>query len=142
MRLICVPSFFLPDIYANPKYQQMTTTNTRWPFLTHIRYLNRDYLGIVQNSDANFLHMYVIESNMTAEQKRELLVCGELYWWGSNRLVPINVFLGERFRPFRPYLKSFSQKEVQVESGPVPSLDTLINRRSKKRTVQLVKSAS
>jgi hypothetical protein len=99
-------------------------------------------VGIVQNSDANFLHMYVIESNMTADEKREFLACGEIYWWGSNRMVPINVFLGERFRPFKGYLKSFSQKEVSVESGPVPSLDTLINKRSKKRTVQLVKSAS
>jgi hypothetical protein len=117
-------------------------TTNRWPFLTHIRYLNKDYYGIVQNSDVNFLHMYVIEANMTPEQKLEFLTCGELYWWGSNRQIPINVFLGSRFRPFREYLKSFSQKEVTVESGPVLCMDTLINRRSKKRTVQLVKKES
>ena len=119
-----------------------TLVDPRWPYLTHIKYLNKDYFGIVQNSDTNFLHMYVIDQTMSTENKQEFMNCGELYWWGSNRQVPINVFLGSRFKIFRGYLKSFSQKEVQVQSGPVPSLETLINRRSKKRTVQLVKSTS
>lgn len=120
----------------------MTTTNQRWPYLTHIKYLNKDYVGIVQNSDANFVHMYVIDQTMSDDQKKEFMACGELYWWGSNRQVPINVFLGQQFKMFKPYLKSFSQKEVKVEFGPMPSLDSLLTRRSKKRTVQLVKSAS
>lgn len=118
------------------------TLAQRWPYLTHIKYLNKDYFGIVQNSDVNFLHMYVIDQTMSTEHKQEFINCGELYWWGSNRQVPINVFLGARFKIFRGYLKSFSQKEVNLQSGPVPSLDTLINRRSKKRTVQLVKSST
>ena len=116
-----------------------TTLNSRWPFLTHITYLGKEYVGIVQNADQNFLHMYVIEQTMTPEQKKEFMACGEYYWWSSNRLVPINVFLGERFKPFRTFLKSFSQKEVGVVSGPTPSLDNLIHKRGKKRTVQLVK---
>lgn len=118
------------------------TISERWPFITHITYLGVDYVGIVQNSDANFLHMYVIDQTMTVEQKKEFVSCGELYWWSSNRMIPINVFLGERFRVFKGCLKSFSHKEVKVESGPVPSLDTLLSRRSKKRTVQLVKSSN
>lgn len=116
--------------------------DTRWPYLTYIKYLAKDYVGIVQNSDTNFLHMYVIDQTMSSEQKQEFINCGELYWWGSNRQIPINVFLGARFKIFRPFLKSFHHKEVQVQSGPVPSLETLINRRSKKRTVQLVKSTT
>jgi len=118
----------------------MSTLSSRWPFLTHITYLSKDYIGIVQNSDQNFLHMYVIEQTMTPELKKEFMACGEHYWWGSNRQVPINVFMGERFKIFRPFLKSFSQKEVGVVSGPMPSLDILIHKRGKKRTVQLVKS--
>ena len=98
-------------------------------------------MGIVQNSDANFVHMYVIEHSWSAELKVEFLSCGELYWWSSNRQIPINVFLGARFKVFSGYLKSFSQKEVQIVQGPMPSLDALINKRSKKRTVQLVKAA-
>lgn len=119
----------------------MTNNNTwaRWPFLTHIKYLGRDYVGIVQNSDVNFVHMYVIDQTWSTEQKVEFMSCGELYWWGSNRQIPINVFLGARFKPYGMYLKSFSQKEVQLVQGPLPSLDTLLNKRSKKRTVQLVK---
>jgi hypothetical protein len=114
-------------------------TESRWPFLTHIIYLNKDYVGIVQNADTNFVHMYVIEQNWSDAQKTEFLNCGEAYWWGSNRLVPINVFLGDRFRLFRGSLKTFIRKEVNWQSGPLPSLDSLIHKRGKKRTVQLVK---
>jgi hypothetical protein len=113
----------------------------RWPFLTHIKYLGRDYVGIVQNSDVNFVHMYVIEPSWNSELKVEFISCGESYWWGSNRQIPINVFLGARFKPFGAFLKSFSTKEAEIVQGPMPSLDTLINKRSKKRTVQLVKAA-
>jgi hypothetical protein len=121
----------------------MNTTppsDERWPFLTHVAYLNKEYLGIVQNSDTLFLHMYVIEPGMTDEQKREFLSCGEAWWWGSNRMVPINVFLGDRFRVFRGSLKSFSHKEVKVISGPLLSLEDLLIKKGKKRTVTLVKT--
>lgn len=110
------------------------------PFLTHIIYLGKDHVGIVQNADINFVHMYVIEPNWTQEQKKQFLLCGDSYWWGSNRLLPINVFLGNKFKNFRTSLKTFIRKEVQVVSGPMPSLDTLIHKRGKKRTVQLVKA--
>lgn len=119
----------------------MTNTMHRWPFLTHIKYLAQDYVGIVQNSDVNFVHMYVIDHAWTPEQKQEFISCGDTYWWGSNRIVPINVFLGAQFKPFSGSLKSFSQKEVKLIQGPMPSLDQLINKKSKKRTVQLVKTA-
>lgn len=115
------------------------TVEPRWPFLTHIIYLGKDYVGIVQNADVNFVHMYVIEQNWHMAQKTEFLNCGDVYWWHSNRLVPINVFLGERFKVFRPSLKTFIRKEVTWVSGPLPSLDHLIHKRGKKRTVQLVK---
>lgn len=110
------------------------------PFLTHIIYLGKDHVGIVQNADSNFVHMYVIEPNWTQAQKKEFLVCGDAYWWGSNRMLPINVFLGMKFKHFSHSLKTFIRKEVQVVSGPLPSLDMLIHKRGKKRTVQLVKS--
>lgn len=120
----------------------MTTENKKLPFLTEISYLNKHYVGIVQNADVTILHMYVIDQTMSIEQKKEFLSCGDAYWWGSNRLIPINVFLRERFRPFKSYLKSFIRKEVNVLNGPVPSLDNLINKRSKKRTVQLIKTVN
>ena len=116
-----------------------TITETRWPFLTQIKYLDREYVGIVQNADSTFVHMYVIEQGMNTSQKTEFLACGETYWWGSNRAIPINVFLRERFRPFKGFLKTFSRRETEIVSGPLPSLDNLINRKGKKRTVQLIR---
>jgi hypothetical protein len=116
------------------------TPNTRWPFLTHITYLDKEYVGIVQNADNQFVHMYVIEQNWSLNVKTEFLNCGDTYWWHSNRLTPINVFLGDRFKWFRSSLKTFIRKEVTWVSGPMPSLDTLMHKRGKKRTVQLVRT--
>jgi hypothetical protein len=115
------------------------TGSSRWPFLTVIKYLNKEYVGIVQNADANLLHMYVIDQTLNTQQKQDFLLCGDQYWWGSNRQIPINVFLRDKFKPFKSLLKSFVRKEVTHVSGPMPSLDTLINKRTKKRTIQLVK---
>ena len=84
--------------------------------------------------------MYVIDTTWNSDQKVEFLACGDSYWWGSNRVIPINVFLGPRFRQFSASLKSFSQKEAEVVQGPMPSLDDLINKRTKKRTIQLVRA--
>ena len=111
----------------------------RLPFLTEISYLGKNYIGIVQNADSTIVHMYVIDQTMPIEDKKTFLSCGETYWWESNRLIPINIFLHEEFKPFKPYLKSFIRKEVTVLNGPMPSLDDLINKRSKKRTIHLVK---
>jgi hypothetical protein len=63
-------------------------------------------------------------------------------WWGSNRQVPINIFLKERFRPFRPFLKHFSRKDFQLESGPAVSLHETIARRVRKRQITLVRPMS
>lgn len=117
-------------------------SNSKLPFITEITYLGKNYVGIVQNSDCNFLHMYVVDQTMTTDQKKEFLACGDTYWWGSNRQIPINVFLHERFKPFKSYLKSFIRKEVTIIRGPLPSLDNLLNKKGKKRTVQLVKTGN
>lgn len=119
-----------------------TVSQPRWPFLTEIRYLGKEYVGIVQNADALWLHMYVIDQTMTLPQRAEFLNCGETYWWESNRQIPINVFLRDKFKPFKGWLKSFSRKDVELVNGPLPSLDNLMNKRTKKRTIQLVRSGA
>jgi len=71
--------------------------------------------------------------------RKEFIACAMEWWWGSNRQIPINVFLKDRFRPFRAYLKHFSRKDFNLESGPIVSLQDTIARRVRKRQVTLVR---
>lgn len=112
----------------------------KFPFLTIVSYLNTQYIGIMQNADSSFVSIYVLDQSFTQEMKKEFLQCGETWWWESNRSVPINLFLRERFKKFKPWLKTFAKKEANVVEGPSINMMDLINRRLKKRTIQLVKS--
>lgn len=114
----------------------------KFPFLTIVSYLGKEHIGIMQNSDANFISLYILDSSFTQDMKKEFLSCGETWWWESNRCVPINLFLRERFKKFKPWLRTFSRKEAVVLIGPSINMMDLINRRLKKRTIQLVKNPS
>lgn len=112
----------------------------RWPFLTLITYLNNDYLGIVQHSDSAYIHMYVIDNTFSEKMRSEFIDCGEAWWWGSNRSIPINLFLQSKFSIFKKYLRSFSTKDSKLICGPTVNIRNLINKRTKRRTIQLVHS--
>lgn len=112
----------------------------KFPFLTIIKYLNKEYIGIMQNSDNVLVSLYVLDLNFTQDSKKEFLLCGETWWWESNRTIPINLFLRERFKPYKSCLKTFARKETELVAGPVISMMDLINKRLKKRTVQLIKT--
>jgi hypothetical protein len=114
----------------------------KFPFLTFGTLQDVPYLGIVQNCDVQLLSMYILDSIPNEVLRKEFLRCGEEWWWGSNRQVPINIFLKERFRPFRPFLKHFSRKDFQLESGPAVSLHETIARRVRKRQITLVRPMS
>jgi len=113
----------------------------KFPFLTIISHLDREYLGIVQHADAAFVHIYVMDNTFSDEMKREFLACGDTWWWESNRQIPINMFVRDRFMIFKRYLRIFSMKETEILQGPVVNLKDLMNKRVKRRTIQLVKHA-
>jgi hypothetical protein len=114
----------------------------RFPFLTIVSYLKSEYIGIVQNADHLFISMYILGESFTDELKREFLECGDTYWWESNRSIPINLFLQEEFKKFKPYLRTFSKKEAQVLQGPVVNLREMMNKRVKRRTITLVRNVN
>lgn len=121
----------------NEEYQIL---QERFPFLTIVKYLKSQYIGIVQNADHLFISMYILDESFTTEMKRNFLECGEVYWWESNRSIPINLFLQDQFKPFKPYLRVFSKKEAEVLQGPVINLRELMNKRIKRRTITLVRA--
>ena len=113
----------------------------KFPFLTIISHLDKEYLGIVQHADNAFVHMYVMDNTFNDQMKREFLDCGDTWWWESNRQIPINMFVRDRFAIFKRYLRIFSMKETEILQGPVVNLKELMNKRVKRRTIQLVKHA-
>ena len=114
----------------------------KFPFLTY-GYVTSSpdtpYLGIIQNQDTALLSMYVISDIPNEELRKMFLELGAEWWNTSNRLVPINVFIKERFRPFRECLKHFNRKEFTVESGYMGvSLQETIAKRVRKRQITLL----
>ena len=111
----------------------------KFPFLTGITFAGEEFVGIVQNKDAQILSFYDIERCKHDEEKKQLLELGDLWWWESNRLLPIDVFLFTEMQVFRHCLRTFILKETEVHFGPVTSMQNILKKRIKRRTVQLVK---
>ena len=108
------------------------------PFLTLLTYVNRDYLGIIQNYDDSIISFYDFES-VAADQRLLFLELGENWWWTSNRQIPINLFLKSDWTVFKSTLKTLNSKSVEIVQGPYVSLKEVSSQRSKRRSVILVR---
>jgi hypothetical protein len=118
------------------KYQTLLDD---FPFLTLVAYGGNEYIGIIQNIDNNLASMYNFENVKTLDDRKEFLTLGEEWWWGTNRMIPINIIFKSRFEKFRPALVTFSLKDFEVIHGPVISLSNIIQRRVKRRNIQLIR---
>jgi hypothetical protein len=110
-----------------------------YPFLSYCKYLETEYIGIIQNCDNQLASMYIYNMLHDYKLKQHFLKCGETWWWESNRQIPINVFLKDEFKIFRGVLKTFARKEFQIIHGPATSLTENLIRRIKRRQITLVK---
>jgi hypothetical protein len=111
----------------------------QYPFITLCVYAQNEYIGIIQNQDNNITSLYDYGSVIDTSMKQLFIDLGNAWWWESNRSIPINIFLKAEWEPFRPYLKTFANKDLQIIHGPVCSLGQLNERKSKKRSITLVK---
>lgn len=109
------------------------------PFLSYLTYGGNDYIGIIQNVDEYVTAIYDFSAIKTQEQKIMFLELGEVWWWESNRTIPINIFLRSEWSEFKPCLKTFNSKDVDIKYGPYVSLKELAFKRSKKKAITLVK---
>ena len=123
-----------PDPLA--KYQELLK---QYPFITFLVYGGNEYIGIVQNVDDLLTTVYDYGSLRTPEEKAEFLELGETWWWESNRLIPINVFLRHEWYPFRYALKTMNSRDVQIRFGPQVSLREIASKKSKRRSITLVR---
>lgn len=109
------------------------------PFITICSYSNQDYVGIIQNRDDSVTTMYDYGAITQTELRARFLELGEIWWWESNRSIPINIFLKDEWGIFKPYVKTFNNKGLQVIHGPVVSMSDFSKKRSKRRSITLVK---
>jgi hypothetical protein len=121
--------------------KQLEEMLDEYPFLTVATYGKNEYIGIIQNQDANLISMYVFDEIKSPELRREFLECGAEWWWETNRMIPINIILGRRFVPFRGALRTFNIKDFEIQYGPSVCLKDIMQKRVKRKNIQLVRKS-
>ena len=111
----------------------------RFPFMSLVRYGDQELVGIIQNSDQTVVTMYVYNLLKDEIDKTLFIEMGEEWWWGSNRLLPINIVLKEPMRRFVYALKTYSTKDFEMLHGHQTSLNNVITKRTKRRQISLVR---
>lgn len=112
----------------------------KFPFLSYVSYLDKEYLGIIGNSDSNITTMYMFSLIDNEELKHLFLEFGDEYWYLTNRELPINIVLGKKWNIFKNYMLSFNTEYLTIIKGPpCLTLDTIINKRIKRKQISLVK---
>jgi hypothetical protein len=111
----------------------------KFPFISIVGYGGLEYVGIVINQDQAVTSMYVFNNLRTEEAKKQFLELGEAWWWESNRLIPINIFLKQEMEVFRHAIITMNSKDVRIVSGPCVNLGNLSVKRVKRKNVQLVR---
>lgn len=112
----------------------------QFPFITCIRTGDEEYVGIIINLDDSVTSIYSYADIRTELEKQQFLILGESWWWESNRKIPINIFLKSEMLVYRPYIKTFNSKDVEVIFGPIVNLAEIAEKRVKRKSIQLVRS--
>jgi hypothetical protein len=111
----------------------------KYPFITLCVYANNEYIGVVQNRDDTVTTIYDFGSLQSQSDKIEFLELASIWWWESNRSIPINIFLRKDWNKFRPSLRTFINKDLEILHGPVCSLMDIARKKSKRKSITLVK---
>lgn len=109
-----------------------------YPFLTVVSYANNEFIGIMQNIDTQIASMYVYDRLRDTEEKKIFLQLGDEWWWETNRKLPINLALINRW-PFAYTIQSFNVKQMEIIAGPEVRLSNAITKRIKRRSINLMK---
>ena len=110
-----------------------------FPFVSVVNYGGAEYVGIICNQDQHVTTMIVYENLHTGEEKERLLELGEIWWWESNRMIPINIFLRKEIADLKYAIMTMNSKDVRVVMGPTVNLNNLSIKRVKRKSVQLLK---
>lgn len=114
----------------------------KYPFMSFVTYGNTEYIGVIQNSDQFITNIYDISKITDPVQKERFLSLGEQWWWESNRLIPINIFLKQDWTEFRFSLRTLNSKDTDIKYGPQVNLRLLSAKRIKRKSIVLVKKVN
>ena len=114
----------------------------KYPFITFCTYAGNEYVGIVQNRDDAVTTIYDFGSIQDLETKKRFLELANVWWWESNRSIPINIFLAKEIQIFRYAIKNFATKDVRIMFGPCTSLNDIITKRIKRKSITLVRRST
>lgn len=114
----------------------------QYPFLSYLIYGGNEYIGIIQNCDEQITTLYDFGLLKDTQQKQRFLELGEAWWWESNRIIPINVFLKQDWSVFKFCIRTMNSKDVDVRLGPQINLKDIGAKRSKRRSITLVRKTS
>ena len=121
---------------GNDLFKKLTD---KYPFITLCIYANNEYVGIVQNQDDIVTTIYDFGVLRDQIQKRRFLELANCWWWESNRSIPINIFLRGDWEQFKPCLRTFVNKDLEIVHGPICSLADIARRKSKRKSITLVR---
>lgn len=110
-----------------------------FPFISVVSYGGNEYVGIVINQDQTVTSMYVFTTLRSDNEKRLFLDLGETWWWESNRMIPINIFLRKEIDLIKYCQMTMNSKDVKIILGPTVNLSNLSIKRVKRKNVQLIR---
>jgi hypothetical protein len=116
-----------------------TTFQSNYPFVSCVKSNDVEYVGIVINFDNFVTSIYDISVIKSDEERKIFLEMGEVWWWESNRKIPINIFLKKEMQVFRYAIKTFNSKDIELVFGPSVNLSEIAEKRIKRKSIQLVR---
>ena len=111
----------------------------KFPYLSVVAYGGNEYIGVIVNQDPTITTMYIYTKLKSDEHKSLLIELGEIWWWESNRMIPINIFLRNEIQEISYSLISMNSKDVKVVIGPCVNLNNLTMKRVKRKSVQVMR---
>lgn len=112
----------------------------KFPFISCVKSNDKEYVGIVINFDDYIASIYDLSMIIGETERTLFLEMGEIWWWESNRKIPINIFLKSEMQVFRPFIKTFNSKDAELVFGPTVNLSEIAEKRIKRKSIQLVRS--
>jgi len=111
-----------------------------FPFISCLKSNDKEYVGIIINCDDYVASIYDLSMIVDDKKRISFLELGEIWWWESNRKIPINIFLKNEMQSYRSYIKTFNSKDVEIVFGPAVNLSEIAEKRIKRKSIQLVKN--
>jgi len=116
-----------------------TKLTEKYPFITLCLYAGTEYVGIIQNRDDAITTIYDFGNITDPGLKKLFIDLANDWWWESNHSIPINIYLKSEWAPFKPYLRTFANKDLDILHGPICSLNDITRRKSKRKSITLVR---